>query len=706
MSLSRLDRFGAALAALAAGLVCVAGCDDSSSTPTERTFDEPSLFISARGECVNTLPVVTNTDLANRTFTAAAIVARGNTPLHDGGEYEDGTPITFSIADSGGDTGNIAFLSRFDADRDLGATETTVTFEGGAAADGVFCTRAGIVSLAAVVPSHGEFGNVEADRVFPIICIPQDEYACQCRGECVEDADIPDAGPLDAVIVPDMAPPDAVVVFDADPAADAEPADAAPVWTMVYESPPGNDLSINIRGAFGAGRADRVELVFRVAGPGGPVAGANVQFTLGANAPSNIELVPNEITSDVEGLARVLVVAGGTPGVFAVNASSEFGGREQSAQSPAISVRGGIPSYSRFDFACDRLVTPAFFGRGAGPGGYGLVLKSAGNCTAHVSDRLGGRVEAGQQIFFMTEAGNVTQTLPTDDSGMAQTELRVGHPAPADVRANIGAGEAFDAVSGFNGRDGWVTIVASTRGEEAFVDTDGNGIYDRGIDVFLPALHDLPEPFVDSDDSGTWEEGELFRDLNQDGQWNIGNNDWDNNTEIWVQTRMLWTGTLAERVDIIERGGREVVVSRDVVPTCSGGANCSLRGGPGIALCPPGLDIALGDRGTVYFDAEFTDVNLNCVASLAEGRIEVSTTNGALLVRPGSFEDLALLDCFNDNGIPRAPGFAFEIHDSEGREVGDEPKVTEELITVTLTYPDATGFVLRRAWEFSVCVSQ
>jgi hypothetical protein len=96
-----------------------------------------------------------------------------------------------------------------------------------------------------------------------------------------------------------------------------------------------------------------------------------------------------------------------------------------------------------------------------------------------------------------------------------------------------------------NPRDGVLTIVAYTQGEEGYTDTNSNGTYDPGEFFF-----DLAEPFVDANDSNTMagdgrDDGESYIDADwgTDGQWDMPNGVWDSDTLIWTSTHILLTGT-------------------------------------------------------------------------------------------------------------------------------------------------------------------
>jgi hypothetical protein len=88
------------------------------------------------------------------------------------------------------------------------------------------------------------------------------------------------------------------------------------------------------------------------------------------------------------------------------------------------------------------------------------------------------------------------------------------------------------------------------RGEEAFVDSNGNGVYDLG-----EPFTDAPsEPFIDANDNGVWDPGEFYVDTNGNGVFDGPNLVWDGpgcpqagcNTSptIWISMNILFTGSL------------------------------------------------------------------------------------------------------------------------------------------------------------------
>lgn len=60
--------------------------------------------------------------------------------------------------------------------------------------------------------------------------------------------------------------------------------------------------------------------------------------------------------------------------------------------------------------------------------------------------------------------------------------------------------------------DGGIQILAYTKGDEYFIDEDGDGAFD-GSETYYP----LPEPYLDADNSGGYTLGNFFVDANNNG---------------------------------------------------------------------------------------------------------------------------------------------------------------------------------------------
>ena len=96
--------------------------------------------------------------------------------------------------------------------------------------------------------------------------------------------------------------------------------------------------------------------------------------------------------------------------------------------------------------------------------------------TAFVGDHSGNPAKRSTRITFSTDGGGITSQGLTNLLGRATATLTTQAPLPPD---------------------GLVTVTASTQGEEDFVDVNGNGTYDDGVDVFDPVVDD-------QDGNGVW----------------------------------------------------------------------------------------------------------------------------------------------------------------------------------------------------------
>jgi len=329
---------------------------------------------------------------------------------------------------------------------------------------------------------------------------------------------------------------------------------------------------------------------------GVPLAGQSVDFKLQADK-AGVTLNPTtSVTNKGTGIVETQLVA--TARVNSVIVVASAG--DKSVLSPPITFAGSVPNGRQFTFQCGEIAGDASGGRHA-IGAYDptrhLVAGVKINCIAHVADRNGDGVP-NALVSFEVEAGAVgpTQTSLTNVIGNASTLYKTSYPLPKDVgperftwapkggvcsspgsEACLFTGayvaplwmwpfewianpiqyprpramanplepsrldpirrDSANARLTNNPRDGLVTMIAVTSGEEGFTDANNNGQWDQGED-----FDDLTEPFVDSNDNGTWDPDEKFIDINGNRTWDGKNGQWDSNTLIWVQERLLWTG--------------------------------------------------------------------------------------------------------------------------------------------------------------------
>ena len=317
---------------------------------------------------------------------------------------------------------------------------------------------------------------------------------------------------------------------------------------------------------------DGTQVIFTLIGPQGtststPTDPEREVLTFYAVSTSGGNATTILLSGTVAGPVRIIACVDAN-----LNATCDVG--EISSSSTPLSIGGGIPSATHF--SAPRTVTNL--------AGLAIVNEQT-TISAFLADRFGNfNILEGTSISFITEAGAIDTSAVTDEVGTASVILRTQAPDPIDVdpsdplnpiagetynNSNInplfncnghdsspfpgelfedanlsgdhddgvfpdgpcehftdfGLGSPFD----FNGydlaepnpRDGWVTFVAYTRGEEAFSDLNGNGLYDT-LPTPEPFVDNGGEPFIDSNDNGIYDAEEPFTDANFNNSYDLG----------------------------------------------------------------------------------------------------------------------------------------------------------------------------------------
>ncbi len=257
----------------------------------------------------------------------------------------------------------------------------------------------------------------------------------------------------------------------------------------------------------------------------------NVLVVFSSNAPG-VTLEPQQARTGANGQVATTLKSGRTATSATVTATAQVGAVTLEGISPALAIVGAKPNAEYLTFSCER--------KNVG----GFILDNVHTeCTVLLADRHSNKIGFATNVIFKTEAGHITPSAVTDvdgdDMGSTVVTLRTGNPRPVDVEPI--AGEPYFNAGAYNRnpRDGLLTLVAITTGEEQFSDENANGTYDAG-EPFV----DLGEPLVDANDNGIWDPGEDYSDTNQNGQWDGPNGQWDSETEIWRPYWMTWHGQL------------------------------------------------------------------------------------------------------------------------------------------------------------------
>jgi hypothetical protein len=224
-----------------------------------------------------------------------------------------------------------------------------------------------------------------------------------------------------------------------------------------------------------------------------------------------------------------------------------------------VAVRGAKPSANGFYFRCDNAALPV----------YTTIQEfETTTCTVRLTDRYGNRVGIPTVVSFATEAGAITASVTTKgfdltkpddpaegtatvtfttDTGNGNSPVDVAPLGPTAAQFPFARGQEPSRVNGsltMNPRDQLVTLIAMTRGEEAFEDANGDGVFTAG-----EAFVDQGDPFVDADDNGAYDAAPAsglaeirFCGLNADCSTYHGpNGTWDADTVIWKPTWIAFT---------------------------------------------------------------------------------------------------------------------------------------------------------------------
>jgi hypothetical protein len=727
-----MRRTGAPLWIVAAGLLLVglgaSGCSEDAAT-SPGTGD-PSLKVRVNSACdQNTLPVATRDELLSLSMERASVTVSGADPTRGSFDLANGTQVFLYVGKNGkpgGEGGS--FLSTISEDDPTGAPMTAdMPLNSSGPADSFFCTKAGTHYLYAGVKKYEPTGKaiiMPAAQGFPVRCIEHAKWYCDCQGICgPQDAAVPDAA-IDAAVpdaeVPDVLPPDAERL---DGSTDARVDMLAPdverppsVFRLDFDGPQElAQLQLHVRALALPGQLTETMLSFKVTENGIERPGIRVEFEkLGLQ---NVVVNPRFSISGPDGLVRTLVQAGNSPGQVTIQATAFFPTDEEGEfdeeveNSPAVSVSAGLPSLSEFNFVCSPGIFTGFSSRvfdpaGAPPEGdrWLVGIHDGSTCGFALADRLRNRIPAGTPVRFTTEAGSVNAVVAADESGRGQTNLLVTEPPPVDVppipyaRLTEPSWSRPGSNIIMNPRDALVRVVASTRGEEGFVDRDGDARYTLGIDE-LGSGDDVGEPFVDANDNNAWDATEAFEDVDDDGEYDGPNGDWDESTVIWRSTTVLWTGYFNPDVSTF-------------APTaCQAGTpGCSRGGcvGRECALVPSGacedepVDFSFAAPGPVTIDLRALDDNLNCLGSRDAASITVSIRSadpqfGAPLILESNAPSITLpirsrscYDALPEQPYGHAENFVLTVAlPPEGTE--DVPSIVTGIMTIDVTYQNGLG---------------
>ena len=273
---------------------------------------------------------------------------------------------------------------------------------------------------------------------------------------------------------------------------------------------------------------------------GNPKAGVSVTFTL--YGPTGATLAAPSGSTGTDGKVSANLQAGAVAGPARIVASTTLpGGSTISTSSGNISIGGGVPSDRWLSVAVNKFNLD------------GLTCNNVqSTLTVFIADRFGNyNILKGTSVSFAADSGAIDTSNITDALGVTTSVYRTQDPRPTDV-----APAAWETAAGLfyvdgtgrtrNPRDGYISILVSTTGEEYFVDANADGVYELG-----ETFTDLPEPFLDSNDNGVLDTGELFFDWPGGatgvpgataGVYNNANGVWDARIPIFRNVNLVITG--------------------------------------------------------------------------------------------------------------------------------------------------------------------
>lgn len=319
----------------------------------------------------------------------------------------------------------------------------------------------------------------------------------------------------------------------------------------------------SVLGALGSGYKEQSLLTFQVlASDGAPYAGLPVRFSHESQGGSYIGPVASctgaepaictaSGTTDAQGRVGVILHSGTRFAAVSVRAEATAAGSTRHLVAGGLQVVGAKASGARVSIVCDPRNVPALTEADCLYSHYRSPSDDV-SCTATIGDRHGNPIAVSTLVGFQAEAGAILPARFTPEFdpsasdpwlGQALGPLNTyGSPLPLDVEPlDWETWHEVDYGCGLrktNPRDGLVTVIAFVHGEEAFVDRDHDGAFDAGEEPFV----DAGEPFLDVDDDGRRDREEWYLDANGDGSYTGPNGQWDSDTVLWTETRVLFTG--------------------------------------------------------------------------------------------------------------------------------------------------------------------
>jgi hypothetical protein len=247
-------------------------------------------------------------------------------------------------------------------------------------------------------------------------------------------------------------------------------------------------ITIGLRGS---GQQETSTVRFRVRDSvGGPIANQSVDFQLNTTL-GGIGLEPVQGVTNGQGVVQTVVRSGTVATPVRVTASAERDGNTITSQSEQLTISTGIPDQDSFSLSAECLNV-----EGLNRDGETVAV------TLRAADRYNNPVPDGTAVNFTTEGGSIQSSCVTQGGActvnwVSQNPRPIAYnDCPAIFDVNTDAACASGSPNGAS-RAGRSTILAFSIGEETFIDSDSDGLFDQS-----EGFTDLPEAWVDVDEDG------------------------------------------------------------------------------------------------------------------------------------------------------------------------------------------------------------
>lgn len=358
----------------------------------------------------------------------------------------------------------------------------------------------------------------------------------------------------------------------------------------------------------GSGGSESSEVTFVVNdGEGNPVPDRLVDFSLDTSL-GGITLTSSSETSDQNGVVTAYVEAGTVATTVRVRA--QVSETTFSTISDELTISTGIADQDSFSLAASILNVDGLSFDG-----------STTELTVHMADTFNNPVPDGTAVSFVVEGGSIEPSCTTI-GGSCSVTWTSQDPRPAD---------------------GIVRILAYALGNESYIDTNSNGLFDLMefevedyIDSNASGYYDfdLPETFTDSSDGSVYDNGvydkgfndlgEPYMDINDNNRYDIGEFFVDHNVNgIRDSADHIYNG-IACNADANVCDESTVAISANMRITMSDGVRS-----PQLASTHPTINASAQSNITITI-ADFKGNALPYGTS-----VNIEATNGVLLNSPG-----------------------------------------------------------------------